>query len=279
MKSHEREWLEKRLAEDTERLLANPKPKAPTRVAGERQRAIVSRKVDAKEAARRVKTREPASARTLPLPGTRILTSKDQLALPLSKLVSVETQVGHAIVESIREEVKANSPCKTSGKTKEPAGHVWWVSERWTKAQQSNPGDDEMVPKPIALTLEGMQLENANGQNRGSMGAMHAYFGREKKRKQAAALLVQAKALHFVGWPVRITLTRIAPNEVDSDNLRGMFKRVRDGICEVLGFRDDKDRDGYLAWVYAQEKGGNRADNKRGVAATHHVRIGIEVLP
>lgn len=275
MKSHEREWLEKRLAEDTERLLANPKPKAPPRVAGERQRAIVSRKVDAKEAARRVKTREPASARTLPLPGTRILTSKDQLALPLSKLGGIETQVGQAMCEAVRPELKSKA---ASGKSKEPAGHVWWVSERWSKAQQSNPGNDEVIPKPIALTLTGMQLENANGQNRGSMGAMHAYFGREKKRKQAAALLVQAKALHFIGWPMRITLTRIAPNEVDSDNLRGMFKRVRDGICEVLGFRDDKDRDGYLAWVYAQEKGGNRADNKRGIAATHHVRIGIEVL-
>lgn len=274
MKSHEREWLEKRLAEDTERLLANPKPKAPPRVAGERQRAIVSRKVDAKEAARRVKTREPASARTLPLPGTRILTSKDQLALPLA-------DQGGLLHDRCHVESKAVRPAKSVkvGTAKEPAGHVWWVSERWTKAQQSNPGDDEMVPKPIALTLTGMQLENANGQNRGSMGAMHAYFGREKRRKQSAMFLIQAKAMQFVGWPVRITLTRIAPNEVDSDNLRGMFKRVRDGICEALGFRDDKDRDGYLAWVYAQEKGGNRADNKRGVAATHHVRIGIEVLP
>lgn len=164
------------------------------------------------------------------------------------------------------------------GRKKEPAGHVWWVSERWTKAHASqHPPAFEC--KTTEALLNGLVLENANGQNRGSMGAMHAHFGREKKRKDAAMVLMKSNMFsHFVGWPVRVTLTRIAPVEVDDDNLKGMFKRVRDGICEALGFRDDKPRDGYLAWDYKQEKGGNKADNKRGITAVHHVRIRVEVL-
>jgi hypothetical protein len=49
-----------------------------------------------------------------------------------------------------------------------------------------------------------------------------------------------------------ITLTRIAPRELDDDNLAGGFKSVRDGVADWLGI-DDGDKG--LTWVYAQRRG------------------------
>jgi hypothetical protein len=50
--------------------------------------------------------------------------------------------------------------------------------------------------------------------------------------------------------PDSITLTRIAPRSLDSDNLAGSFKAIRDGIQDWCGVND---RD--LVFVYAQRKG------------------------
>lgn len=50
--------------------------------------------------------------------------------------------------------------------------------------------------------------------------------------------------------PDCITLTRIAPRALDSDNLAGSFKAIRDGIQDWCGVND---RD--LVFAYAQRKG------------------------
>lgn len=169
-----------------------------------------------------------------------------------------------------------------AGKKKSPPGDVWWVSEAWSKARKL--ADDARAawgieagvgPRDVEFTMLGMQLETGVG-NQGSKGAMYAHAGREAKRRQQAFLTTRSKCQQFVGWPVRITLTRISPCELDDDNLGTAFKRIRDGICEALGFRDDKNRDGYLQWHYAQEKGGKRKD-KAG-SAVGHVKVKCEVL-
>lgn len=51
---------------------------------------------------------------------------------------------------------------------------------------------------------------------------------------------------------LEITLTRIAPGELDDDNLIGGFKAVRDGVADWLGLND---RDKRLKWLYAQKRG------------------------
>lgn len=51
---------------------------------------------------------------------------------------------------------------------------------------------------------------------------------------------------------VVVTLTRIAPRELDSDNLQGGFKSVRDGVADWLTLNDNDKR---IEWRYAQEKG------------------------
>lgn len=52
--------------------------------------------------------------------------------------------------------------------------------------------------------------------------------------------------------PLRITMTRIAPRELDSDNLASGFKASRDGVADWLGIDDGDKR---LTWEYQQRKG------------------------
>jgi hypothetical protein len=49
-----------------------------------------------------------------------------------------------------------------------------------------------------------------------------------------------------------ITLTRIAPRKLDTDNLVSACKGVRDGIADTLGVDDGDER---ITWKYAQRKG------------------------
>jgi hypothetical protein len=50
-----------------------------------------------------------------------------------------------------------------------------------------------------------------------------------------------------------VTITRIAPRELDGDNLQRSCKAVRDGIADALGVDDRSPR---VEWNYAQRKGG-----------------------
>ena len=52
--------------------------------------------------------------------------------------------------------------------------------------------------------------------------------------------------------PLRITLRRIAPRCLDSDNLARSMKAVRDGVADALGIDDGDER---LTWVYKQAQG------------------------
>jgi hypothetical protein len=65
------------------------------------------------------------------------------------------------------------------------------------------------------------------------------------------------------GLPVRVTLTRLSAGTLDSDNLQGAFKGVRDAIATSYSIPDNDPR---IEWAYAQEK------CKRG---TYRVRITI----
>jgi len=82
---------------------------------------------------------------------------------------------------------------------------------------------------------------------------------RAKTERKIAFILMPKVAL-----PCTIKLTRIAPRELDDDNLRGSQKSVRDGIADRLGI-DDRDR--RVRWDYGQEKGG---------AKEYAVRVEVE---
>jgi hypothetical protein len=76
---------------------------------------------------------------------------------------------------------------------------------------------------------------------------------RTHRQREAARLMVRAAlAPGPVAGPVVVTLTRIAARELDSDNLAGALKAVRDGVADALGMDDGDPR---LEWRYAQRKG------------------------
>lgn len=77
---------------------------------------------------------------------------------------------------------------------------------------------------------------------------------------------------HFEAPRMWVTLTRIAPRELDTDNLSRSFKAIRDQVAAHLGI-DDRSKD--VAWCYAQQKGKPneyRVDIAVREAASHEVR-------
>lgn len=53
-------------------------------------------------------------------------------------------------------------------------------------------------------------------------------------------------------FPARVTLTRIGPRLLDSDNLQGAFKAVRDEVAAAIG-QDDGNPS--YEWAYKQVRG------------------------
>ena len=68
-------------------------------------------------------------------------------------------------------------------------------------------------------------------------------------------------------FPCVVTITRIAPRELDSDNVVGSAKYVRDQVAELLGVDD---RDPRVEWVVRQRK---------GEAKQYGVEIMVESVP
>lgn len=95
---------------------------------------------------------------------------------------------------------------------------------------------------------------------------------RAKGQRTVAELVVRAQGrivtkgfgLFFtdiIVKPLTVTITRLSPRQLDSDNLASSQKHVRDGVADALGIDD---RDPRVTWLYAQEK-----------AKTYGVRIEI----
>lgn len=83
-----------------------------------------------------------------------------------------------------------------------------------------------------------------------SVANLREHWSVRAKRAKAhkhAALAVPKHPL-----PCVVTLTRIAPRELDDDNLQSGFKALRDGIAARFGVDD---RDPRVRFVYRQQKG------------------------
>lgn len=93
---------------------------------------------------------------------------------------------------------------------------------------------------------------------------------RAKRQRRNVCMIMRPYVLcreQITSGFLTITLTRIAPRNLDSDNIRGAFKAVRDGVADVLGMKNDESS--FLNWEYAQEKGGVKE---------YGIRIEIEKL-
>jgi hypothetical protein len=73
---------------------------------------------------------------------------------------------------------------------------------------------------------------------------------RDRREKRTTALYLSK--VEKPALPVKVTLTRLAPRSLDSDNLAISFKAVRDAVAEWLG-ADDRDGSG-ITWAYEQAR-------------------------
>lgn len=75
---------------------------------------------------------------------------------------------------------------------------------------------------------------------------------RRAKEQRGTTALVMRSLSRPGPLPLVVTITRIAPRALDSDNLAGSQKHIRDGVADWLGIDD---RDPRIEWRYAQERG------------------------
>ena len=89
---------------------------------------------------------------------------------------------------------------------------------------------------------------------------MRASIGCKGHQRRAVAMLFGkhhrdlmefADCWLHVGRPLRVTLTRLSPRQLDSDNLAAALKNIRDGVAEFLGVDDAAV---LVEWHYWQEK-------------------------
>lgn len=84
--------------------------------------------------------------------------------------------------------------------------------------------------------------------------AREHHMARHRRRamqRQVVTIHMLAHRLCRPAPPYQITLTRIAGRKLDSDNLQGACKAIRDAVAAALGI-DDGDEE--HAWLYAQRK-------------------------
>lgn len=70
---------------------------------------------------------------------------------------------------------------------------------------------------------------------------------RTKAHRKAAIMIPTTQPL-----PVEVVLIRIAPRELDTDNLQSGLKALRDGIADRFGVKDNDPR---IGWNYEQKRG------------------------
>ncbi len=86
----------------------------------------------------------------------------------------------------------------------------------------------------------------------------HYMAKHSRKVAQQAELTTEWRRLvkkHRLTLPVTVRFTRIGPKALDSDNLAGSFKHVRDSLAKILGVDDGDDR---ISFTYAQQANGKR---------------------
>ena len=120
-----------------------------------------------------------------------------------------------------------------------------------------------VIRKHLDVIEAELPLKLVSGMN------VREHWGARKRRAEehrgVTKLRLQAAVKPYATMCAVITITRIAPRPLDSDNLAASAKHVRDGIADAYGLDDRNPR---LAWNYAQE---------RGRPKYYGVRIRIEV--
>lgn len=78
---------------------------------------------------------------------------------------------------------------------------------------------------------------------------------RFKEQKEAVWYAWKQQPLKVPNGPMTITITRVGPKKLDTDNLAGSAKGLRDALAAIVGVDDGSDR---IEWHYEQEAVGKR---------------------
>ena len=76
-------------------------------------------------------------------------------------------------------------------------------------------------------------------------------FRSAKDQRSTTTILMRSLAAVPTSLPDVVTITRVAPRALDSDNAVGSAKHVRDGVADYLGI-DDRRPD--IEWVVKQDR-------------------------
>lgn len=82
--------------------------------------------------------------------------------------------------------------------------------------------------------------------------AQRARIRKAERATVHACWLTQRIHLRLRGAPYEVTMTRIAPRELDDDNLAGALKAVRDEVADLLGFDSDRNSE-WLEWMPSEQ--------------------------
>jgi hypothetical protein len=109
--------------------------------------------------------------------------------------------------------------------------------------------DPARVPLVVQLPIRTVSEANAHEHWR-----VRQKRAKEQRGTVAAFLRAQGNMWRDFGHGyVIVILTRIASRALDSDNLQGAMKHVRDGVADAINGGDDRDE--RIEWRYAQRRG------------------------
>lgn len=97
-------------------------------------------------------------------------------------------------------------------------------------------------------------IEAVSEANRHDLRHAQARRTKGQRRDMAAMLLLAGPCV--VAGPWKVTLVRIGPKPLDTDNLAGSCKAVRDQLAKWLGVDDGTTAP--VTWAYEQRRGGVR---------------------
>lgn len=104
----------------------------------------------------------------------------------------------------------------------------------------------------VAFTIPIRTVSEANKRGHWAGKANRAKAQRFAANAHALAHLDARTRKLLLDGACMVTLTRVAPRALDSDNLATSQKAIRDGIADALSIDD---RDERVTWQYAQYKG------------------------
>lgn len=110
------------------------------------------------------------------------------------------------------------------------------------------------VPIKATFTLNSREHWAARARKRKRERSVTALFMRAAYRKAHPYFAPLPHPRGFMPpWAeLKVTLTRIGPRKLDSDNVQGALKAVRDEVAAQFGVDDGDPR---ITWEYAQETG------------------------